>query len=542
VAAAVARPGHDVTTRGLSLAARVAALDEAVEAAVGRLPAADLEPARRVLTLAGERLALSPDHTVVALAGSTGSGKSSILNAVAGQEIAETGVRRPTTGFPAAAVWGADGSTGLLDWLGVDARRYLDGDAATTATGLVLLDLPDHDSVVVEHRLRAERLLERVDLFVWVADPQKYADAALHERYLRPLAAHADVVVLVLNQVDRLTPDERDRCVADLRRLAAADGLTAATVLAVSAATGEGLDDLRALLRRAASRRAAATARLVADVRVEAARIAEACGEGVPPRVRRAAREDLVTAFEEAAGVGVVVEAVRGSAAKRARSATGWPPTRWLARLRPDPLRRLHLDLDTERPELVRSSLPGPGAAARARAGNAVRAYTGAATAGVPDAWVYAARARARTAAATLPDALDQAVAGTRLDAERVPAWWRVVGVVQWVLLAALTAGVVWLAGLAVLAYLRLPEPSTPLWFGLPAPTVLAVGGAVAGILLAVIGRLAGRWGASRRAARARSRLRAAVSGVADERLVRPVSAEMRALERCRAASRLAAL
>ncbi|MBC7552224.1 MAG: GTP-binding protein HSR1, partial [Cellulomonas sp.] len=99
-----------------------------------------------------------------------------------------------------------------------------------------------------------------------------------------------------------------------------------------------------------------------------------------------------------------------------------------------------------------------------------------------------------------------------------------------------------WLAGLAVLAYPRLPEPSTPLWFGLPAPTVLALGGAVAGILLAVLGRVAGAWGARRRGARARARLRTAVGQVADERLVRPVSEEMRALERCRAASRLAAL
>ncbi|WP_407342079.1 GTPase [Pengzhenrongella phosphoraccumulans] len=531
-----------MSTRGLSLAARVAALDEAVEAGQGRIPSADLAPAQRVLTQARERLELSADHTVVALAGSTGSGKSSILNAVAGQQVAVTGVRRPTTGLPAAAVWGGEGAAGLLDWLGVDARRYLDGPATAAAAGLVLLDLPDHDSVVVEHRLRAERLLERVDLFVWVADPQKYADAALHEHYLRPLAKHADVVVLVLNQVDRLTPAERDRCVADLRRLAAQDGLVGSAVLAVSATTGEGLDELRELLRRAAAKRAAATARLVADVRVQAARIAQACGAGVPPRVQRAAREDLVTAFEDAAGVAVVVEAVRASAARRARAATGWPPTRWLARFRPDPLRRLHLERVPERPDLTRSSLPGPGAAARAGAGNAVRDYTATATAGVPDAWVLAARARARTAAATLPDALDQAVAGTRLDAERAPTWWRVIGVAQWLLLAALVAGLAWLAGLAVLSYLRLPEPSTPLWLGLPAPTVLVLGGVVAGIGLALLCRAVGAWIARRRGARARSRLRIAVGQVADERLVRPLGEEMRALERCRAASRLAAL
>jgi len=406
----------------------------------------------------------------------------------------------------------------------------------------VLLDLPDHDSVVAEHRIRAERLLERVDLFVWVADPQKYADAALHDRYLRPLAAHADVVVLVLNQVDRLTPDDRDRCLADLRRLAAQDGLAQARVLAVSAATGEGIDELGKLLRGAADRREAATARLVADVRVEAARIAAACGAGVPPRVRRAAREELVTAFEAAAGVGTVVEAVRGSAVRRARAATGWPPTRLLGRWRPDPLRRLHLGVATQRPDLVRSSLPGPGAADRARAGIAVREFTAAATAGVPDAWVLAARERSRTSAPTLPDALDQAVAVTRLDAERNPRWWRVVGVVQQVLLAVAVTGLIWLVGLAVLGSLRLADPGTPHWGAVPVPTALAVGGALAGVLLALVAALVGRWVARHRAARARARLRVAVGQVADDRIVRPLGDEMRALERCRAASRLAAL
>jgi len=528
-------------TRGLSLAARVAALDEAVDAGSGRIPALDLAPARRVVVRARERLSLSPDHTVVALAGSTGSGKSSLLNALAGSEIAETGVRRPTTEHPAAAIWGTDAAAGLLDWLGVDDRRHLDAHAAVSA-GLVLIDLPDHDSVVVEHRLRAERLLERVDLFVWVADPQKYADAALHERYLRPLAKQADVVVLALNQVDRLTPVERDACLADLRRLANQDGLGSVRVLPVSAATGEGIDALRAVLREVARRRVAVTARLTADVRAEATRLAHACGEGVPPRVRRAAREELVTALEEVAGVGIVVDAVRGSAARRARAGTGWPPTRWLVRFRSDPLRRLHLDRPAERPELARTSLRVLGAAARARAGNAVRAYTDTATAGAPDAWVLAARARARVSAAVLAGALDQAVAGTRLDAERRPTWWRAVGVVQWILFATLLAGLLWLAALALLGYFGLPDPSTAAWFGLPAPTVLAAGGAGVGMMLAVGARFAGSLGARRRATWARARLRTAVGQVTDELLVGPLSEEMRALERCRAAARLAAV
>ena len=99
----------------------------------------------------------------------------------------------------------------------------------------MLLDLPDHDSTEVQHRMEVDRLVQLVDMLVWVVDPQKYADAALHDRYLMPLAQHADVMMIVLNQVDRLTPAEREQCLADLRRLLATEGLARVEVLAVSA-------------------------------------------------------------------------------------------------------------------------------------------------------------------------------------------------------------------------------------------------------------------------------------------------------------------
>ena len=76
------------------------------------------------------------------------------------------------------------------------------------------------------HRLEVDRLVALVDVLVWVLDPQKYADAAIHDRYLRPLARHGDVMVVVLNQVDRLAAGRTSRTpLADVRRLLAADGL-----------------------------------------------------------------------------------------------------------------------------------------------------------------------------------------------------------------------------------------------------------------------------------------------------------------------------
>ncbi|MBD5787222.1 50S ribosome-binding GTPase [Cellulosimicrobium terreum] len=564
----------------IELRDRVAALEAAVRDGEGRLDPDLLAEGRSVVTHASARSGLSADHTVVALAGATGSGKSSVLNALAGTELADVGLRRPTTSRALAAVWASGrASDALLDWLEVrrrhemstplaagdpdDApgglRRLLRARSSTDVTpGLVLLDLPDHDSVVVEHRVRAERLVERADLLVWVVDPQKYADAALHERYLRPLADHAGIMVVVLNQVDRLTPDEAAACLADLRRRVAEDGLAQVRVLGVSARTGEGLDDLRALLADAAARRRAANDRLTADVSGVARRIAAACGTPPEDREVRRARDDLVDAFETTAGVPGVVTAVRRAALRDARAATGWPVTRWVIRFRPDPLRRLGLRPaagsglpraagpgDDAPPELARTSLPSPPYAARAGAHTAVRAYVATSTRGVPDAWTLAARRRAAASIGGLSDALDRSVVGTDLEASRRPRWWRVVGVLQWLVLAALVVGLGWLAALWGFVYLRLPEPPTPvLTLGsgeLPWPTLLALGGALAGILLALVSRAAAAVGARRRAARVRRRLREAVGRVADELVRLPLSEELDALARCRAAATIAA-
>ena len=93
---------------GPALPERVAALQTVVEHGRGRLPGELLDQAEGVVRRAGERLALSGDHTVVALAGATGSGKSSTFNALAGVSLATVGVRRPTTSTTAGVAWGSD--------------------------------------------------------------------------------------------------------------------------------------------------------------------------------------------------------------------------------------------------------------------------------------------------------------------------------------------------------------------------------------------------------------------------------------------------
>src|SRR5689334_20882662 len=230
-----------------------------------------LDDAEAVLKRAGERLRLSGNHTVVALAGGTGSGKSTLFNALSGATFSPPGVTRPMTRHVHACVWGMQGAAPLLDWLGVQRRhRYARASVLDSGEsdldGLILLDLPDHDSVVTASMAAVDRLSKLADMVIWVLDPQKYADAAVHNRYLIPLAGHAAVFTVVLNQIDNLSPQQARDCEEDLRRLLDHEGLIDAPVFPVSARTGAGLGDLRALLTDTVLQNRTVTDRIAADI------------------------------------------------------------------------------------------------------------------------------------------------------------------------------------------------------------------------------------------------------------------------------------
>jgi len=534
---------------GPELQARLAALTHAVEAGQGRVPDSSLAAARTVLERAGQRLQHSTEHTVVALAGSTGSGKSSLFNRLAGEELAQVGVRRPTTALPQACIWGsaADGAGRLLDWLGIQQRHVLSHPGANDAlAGLVLLDLPDHDSTALAHRLEVDRLVELVDLMVWVVDPQKYADEVLHRRYLAPLAKHGSVMMFALNHIDELSDTEREVCLADLRRLLADDGFDKPAIIATSATTGLGTDRLVAVLRDRVRKTRAAAARLTADVDRAAAGLAMH-GFDHPVTVAEKPSEVLVGALASAAGVPAVSAAVASSYEMRAKEHVGFPLTRWLARFRPDPLRRLHLGGGTavngrrsgssnesstgatelEKMVVARTSIPEPTPAQRARVDSAVRAEINRAAQGLTGPWHTAVAAAGRASADDLSDALDQAVGSVELPVREEPRWWKAVSQVQWGLLGAAVLGGLWLVLLAALGWLQI-EVDSPLVLGLPLPTLLLIGGLLLGLLTAGAGRRAARVGGRRRGAQAERALRTAVHGVAARLIVDPMSAELR--------------
>jgi GTP-binding protein EngB required for normal cell division len=246
-----------------------------------------LTDAETLLRRSGERMRMSASHTVVALAGGTGSGKSSLFNALAGANFSPAGVTRPTTKHSHACVWGMEGAAPLLDWLGVQRRhRYARASALdegeASLTGMLLLDLPDHDSVVTGSAALVDRLVKLADMLVWVLDPLKYADASVHRGYLVPLAGHSAVTIVVLNQVDTLSPDQAADCASDLRRLLDAEGLTEMPVLVTSATTGAGLDELCRVLADAVAARQAITERIAADIDALLDRFAVYAGDSVP--------------------------------------------------------------------------------------------------------------------------------------------------------------------------------------------------------------------------------------------------------------------
>lgn len=534
-------------TRGVDadrLVHRIEALGRFLAASEGNVPDDRLVPGRTVVERAGQRLALSRDHTVVALAGSTGSGKSSLFNALAQMNLSPAGVRRPTTGATYACVWGSiEGAGGLLDWLGVLPRHRfareseLDGDAEAGLRGLVLLDLPDFDSVDVSHRAEVDRLLGLVDLVVWVVDPQKYADKLVHESYLRQFHRHRDITVVALNHADRLSPPDVQRCLADLRQLLDADGLAGVAALASSAYGPPGYLELRELLERAVAARQAALRRLSGDVDRVTAELSTLVGPAATAdAVDRSTSRMLTDALAHAAGVPAVVQAAERAYRHRARRRMGWPVLRWLRRLRPDPLKRLHLPAtapDSAGP-VPATSLPDPTPAQRAAVGLAVRAVADRAAGMLPSPWPAALTTAARSRLDDLPDGLDRAVAGTELGLSRTPVWWHLVGAVQWLATLAAVGGLGWLAIGWALAGLGLPVPDYPQVGLVPVPTLMLIGGVLLGIVIGTLVRPLVSFAARRAAARAQARLRAAVAEVGRSYVLAPVRGVLRAYAEAR--------
>jgi hypothetical protein len=457
-------------------------------------------------------------------------------------EISEVGVRRPTTGFATACVWGFAPVDPLLDWLGVPRTHrtfresVLDADRQSDLQGLVLLDLPDQDSTAVGHRLEVDRLIEMVDLVIWVLDPQKYADESLHA-YLRHLVGRESTMLVVLNQLDRLSPQEAQTCATDLRRLLDADGLTSARLLGTSALQGDGVDAVRLAIADLVRRQDGFRYRVTLDLDEVTERLRAGLG------VREADPDDLpgvdrlVAVLSQATGIDVLLDGVATDYRRRAAQQLGWPPARWVGRFRADPLRTAGLGVDEE--DTVRgltgSALHEPTPAQRARLDLGVREVVQAAVQDLPVRWVEAVSAAELPPTEELGRALDTSLAQVDLPLA-VPGWWRAVRILQSGLIWLVLLGALWSLTLVVGRWIGTPLPSGPRPFGTPLPVLLSSAGLLVGGGLALLGRRLAVIGAGRRRAAMDRTIGAVVHQVAAEQVVAPLSVVLNDHRRAREA------
>lgn len=134
---------------------------------------------------------------VVVVAGSTGAGKSTLVNSLLRSEVSPAGVLRPTTREPVLVHHPADADLLKAHPL-VAAMRVVAADAVPR--GLVLVDAPDLDSLLEENRATAHRLLEAADLWLFLTTAARYGDALPWEA-LERAAARGTAIAMVLNRV-----------------------------------------------------------------------------------------------------------------------------------------------------------------------------------------------------------------------------------------------------------------------------------------------------------------------------------------------------
>ncbi|MCU1438692.1 MAG: hypothetical protein JWP66_1779 [Naasia sp.] len=162
--------------------------------------------------------------------GSTGAGKSTLVNSIVGREVTQPGVLRPTTrspvliSHPADAGWFSDQRilpglarvTGsAASSAGTDAVRLVTTDAI--GRGLALLDAPDIDSVVAANRDLAVQLLAAADLWLFVTTAARYADAVPWD-LLREAADRGTAVAIVLDRVPAASIEEIRAHLAEMLR------------------------------------------------------------------------------------------------------------------------------------------------------------------------------------------------------------------------------------------------------------------------------------------------------------------------------------
>jgi predicted GTPase len=487
--------------------------------AAARVLELDASAAEAIRAEAAERLGIAPDAYVLALVGGTGVGKSTIVNALAGDTVSPAGVRRPTTARAIAWVPGGDGPDDreepLLRRLNAAVvRRRGDPDLGN----VVVLDLPDMDSVEPGHREAVEAVLPKVDVVAWVTDPEKYADAVFHDSFLRDWLPRLDRQIVILNKADRLEPEAGRSVEADLaamlRREVPAMGSRAPEVIATRAIDGAaGVAELRRWLAEAVDAKTIVANRLVAGAAAAlgdlAGRAGVAAGPAAPLVPGQARARVVDSAAAEVLRVvdlpGVERQAIAATRARARRHGTG--PVGLLTSAVYRASGRIRAGAD---PGGYLGAWRGRGGLARAA--EVVRAAVNGALPAAPPALrgLYAGAARGGDLERRIATSVDRVIArqppfeppGSRL--------WPMFGLLQ----TANTILLVFAAAWTVIWIIARPEVSSydlPILGPMPAPVVLLGIGIILGYVLARLLGLHAGWLGRRWARRASAEIRAAV-------------------------------
>ncbi|HEU4864101.1 MAG TPA: GTPase domain-containing protein [Candidatus Limnocylindria bacterium] len=493
---------------------RLARLRAAVDAAASIGLEAEGARTRTVARRVARRAGFGGAVYVMALAGGTGVGKSSVLNALAGEEVSPAKSVRPTTDAPVAWVPAdkRDELDALLDWLKVGSIVTHEG---RELDDVAILDLPDIDSVRVEHRATVDALLPRIDAVTWVVDPEKYDDHREHA-YWRSLVPHADRLRFVLNKADRLTDSDVKIVADDLRARLIASGIPRPEVHVVSAVRGTGIDGLREALADAGHAKVIIATKLETDRAAAAERLGRSVGldadEGYRPLLAPEDRErrtrEAIDGALELVDLDGLARQVRGAVMHRARVGGGSFLGRLIA---------------------LASSFTGrrgrqadPGAYLRAwrsrgamgRVLNPLRAAMVEAAGGLPPS----SRGRvlhalgAPSAEADVARVIDRAVAeGGPLEIPRSPLW-PVIGALQVVVGAVLLFAVAWMVVLFVAGGgVPVATVSAPLLGPIPMPLALLTASVLISALLGWMLGLHAGWIGRRLAAGVGARVEEAI-------------------------------
>jgi len=176
----------------------------------------------------------------IGLLGGTGVGKSSIMNALAGLEIASTSYRRPHTDQVLIYHHAASFMPASLQKTSVPWREIT--HQADAIQQILLCDLPDFDSLLDLHREHVIGFLEHLDVLVWVTSPEKYADERFYT-FLREVPKAKQNFYFVLNKADLLFEgqsmeigyDQLAKVTANFRQYLTGNGVTHPLIYALSA-------------------------------------------------------------------------------------------------------------------------------------------------------------------------------------------------------------------------------------------------------------------------------------------------------------------